>query len=111
MVELDGLYENTDIFKVAVSCWNEEAIRESYKYVKETHNMLIKLQVEHQIFGTPTEKLRLKVWLKHVCMFFFTCYWPQKCHLSVQLILISVVVVTIELQNRYLQQSRYYCLL
>ena len=57
------------IFKVAVSCWNEEAIREAYKYVKETHNMLIRLQVEHQIFGTPTEKLSLKVRTNHASDF------------------------------------------
>jgi hypothetical protein len=44
-----------------VSCWNEEAIKESYNYVKETHNMLLKLQMEHQMFGTPLEKLSLKV--------------------------------------------------
>ena len=54
-------YYTSTLFKVAVSCWNEEAIRESYKYVKETHYMLMRLQAEHQMFGTPIEKLCLKV--------------------------------------------------
>eukprot|EP00116_Pleurobrachia_bachei_P011632 sb/3471894/ len=47
--------------QIAISCWDEELIRESYQLTKKTSVMLRRLQAEYESVNTKLEKLSLKI--------------------------------------------------